>query len=117
VCDLECTDLVGGHVTLFYGDDYGGGSDCDVCGDDIIVINNNNSHLTANHVLCEPEWLVFLHFSWFIMEFIKVIKVWMNETYSILHTSQCVTNIFPILSCLFQVYDWEGVIQPKRTVT
>jgi hypothetical protein len=62
VYDLNCTDLVWGHITLFDGDDYGGGSDCDVCDDDIIVVNSNNSLLTANYVLCEPEWLVFLLF-------------------------------------------------------
>ena len=105
------------HITLFYSDDYGGGSDCDICGDDSIVINSSTRLLTTNHVLCVPEWLVFLHFSWFIIEFINVIKVWINETYSVLHTSQCVTNIFSILSCLVQVYDWEGAIQPERTVT
>jgi hypothetical protein len=66
MCDLECTDLAWGRIT-FYGDGFGGGSDCDVCGDDIIVVYSNNNLLTANHVLCEFEWLVFLHFSWFMI--------------------------------------------------
>jgi hypothetical protein len=61
VCDSGCTDVAWDHITLFCGDDYGGGSDCDVCDDDIIVINVCNNLLTTNHVLCEPEWLVFLH--------------------------------------------------------
>ena len=52
---MDCTDLTWGRITSFYSDDYGGGSDCDVCGDDIIVTNSNNSLLTTNHVLCEPE--------------------------------------------------------------
>ena len=69
MCDLDCTDLAWDHITLLYGGD---------CGD-IIVINSNNNLLTTNHVLCEPEWLVFLNFSWFVIEFIKVIKVWIND--------------------------------------
>lgn len=73
MCGSDCTDLSWGRITLFYSDDYGGGSDCGVCGDDI-VINSNNSLLTSNDVLCEPEWLVFLHFSWFIVVFIKYNK-------------------------------------------
>lgn len=60
MCDSDCTDLAWDRITLFYGGDYGCGSDCDVCGDDIIV---SNSLLTTNHVLCEPEWLVFLRVS------------------------------------------------------
>ena len=68
MCDSDCTDLAWGHITLFYSDSYGGGNDCDVCGDDIIVINRNSSILTTNHSLCEPEWLVFIHFSWFIIQ-------------------------------------------------
>jgi hypothetical protein len=105
VCDLDCTDQAWSHITLFYGDDYDGGSDFYVCGDGIIVISSSNSLLITNHVLCGPECQVFLHSLWFIVEFVKVIKVWINGTYNVLHTIQCVTNIFPILSCLFQVYD------------
>jgi hypothetical protein len=56
VCDLDCTDIAWGHIALFYGDDFGGGGDCGVCGGDVIVVDSN-SLLTASYVLCEPEWL------------------------------------------------------------